>query len=285
MKMKFFLIITFFSLSYSNFIAMNNGARSLAMGNTFIPLKNNSESIFYNPAGIAMNNQFILLGSHQKLYGLKDVYNDMMVISIPTPLLRSGFAIQQTRLLNVYKEQIVYISFASIIRIKNIPIRFGSSIKFSSVKVENYESANDPSNYDLDFGMLTNLTSNLFISYSMQNILQPSFKFISISEKIKSRHRLGLCYEWRNSVNFITDYVFTDMNDGQWNLGSEIWFFDVFAARIGIYNEKLTIGFGLKTNNWLIDTAILSNEKLGSTYRISMGIHIDNLLKRKKIII
>ena len=280
MKMKFLNIIIFFSLGFSNFIGMNTGARSLAMGNTFIPLENNSESIFYNPAGIAMNNQFILLGSHQKLYDLNDLYNDMLVISIPTPLFRTGFAIQQTRLLNVYKEQIVYISFASIVRMKNMPVRFGTSIKFSSVKVKNYESANNPSNYDVDFGFLVDITTNLFFSYSMQNILQPSFKFISISEKIKSRHRVGLCHNWRNSVNFVTDYVFTDINDGEWNLGSEIWFFDVFAARIGMYDEKLTIGFGLKTNNWLIDAAILSNENLGSTYRISMGIQFDKLFKK-----
>ena len=281
MKLKFVHIIIYFSLGYSNFIAMNNGARSLGMGNTFIPLENNSESVFYNPAGIAMNNQLILLGSHQKLYNLNDLYNDMMVISIPTPLFRTGFAIKQTRLLNVYKEQIVYLSFASIVRIKNIPLRFGSSIKFSSVKVQNYESANNPSNYDIDLGFLADITNNLFISYSMQNILQPSFKFISISEKIKSIHRLGLCYNWRKSVNFVTDYVFTDFNDGQWNLGSEIWFFNVFAARIGMYADKLTIGFCLKTNNWSIDADILSNEKLGSTYRISMGIHFDKFFKEK----
>ena len=275
MKFKFVHIVICFSLGYSNFIGMNNGARSLAMGNTFIPLENNSESIFYNPAGIAMNNQLIFLGSHQKLYNLNDLYNDMMVISIPTPLFRTGFAIKQTRLLNVYKEQIVYLSFASIVRMKNIPVRFGSSIKFSSVKVKNYESANNPSNYDIDFGFLADITNNLFISYSMQNILQPSFKFISISEKIKCIHRLGLCYNWRKSVNYVTDYVFTDFIDGQWNLGSEIWFFNVFAARLGMSDDRLTMGFGLKTKNWVIDTAVLSHEELGSTYRVSLGISLD----------
>ena len=38
-----------------------------------------------------------------------------------------------------------------------------------------------------------------------------------------------------------------------------------------MFNEKLTAGFGLKTNYWLIDTAVLAHEQLGSTYRISLG--------------
>ena len=50
-----------------------------------------------------------------------------------------------------------------------------------------------------------------------------------------------------------------------------IWFYDVFAARLGLNDEKLTIGFGIKTKIWLIDAAIVAHEELGSTYRISLG--------------
>ena len=40
-------------------------------------------------------------------------------------------------------------------------------------------------------------------------------------------------------------------------------------------DDRLTMGFGLKTKNWLIDTAVLSHEELGSTYRVSLGISLD----------
>ena len=126
---------------------------------------------------------------------------------------------------------------------------------------------------DLDLGILIDITENLFWGYSIKNLLEPEFKFISISDKLNKIHTMGLCYNWRNSVNFLADYIWTDM-DSQWNLGSEIWFFDVFAARLGMYNERLTAGFGLKTKKWLVDSAILTHKELGSTYRISFGLKV-----------
>ena len=84
---------------------------------------------------------------------------------------------------------------------------------------------------------------------------------------------MGICYNWRNSVNFLMDYVWSSDDSGL-NLGSEIWFYDVFAARIGMFNEKLTVGFGLKTRKWSLDSAVLSHQELGSTYRISFGMNI-----------
>ena len=37
-------------------------------------------------------------------------------------------------------------------------------------------------------------------------------------------------------------------------------------------DENLTIGFGLKTNTWLIDGAVFAHEQLGSSYRMSLGL-------------
>ena len=273
MKIVNLLIILLPTFLFPNFIGMNNGARSIAMGNAFVALSDESSAIFYNPAGLANISRFDLIASRQKLYGISDLYNDMIAISFPTPFLRTGLAVQQIGLDNEYSEQILYFSVAGIIRSENIPIRFGGSVKYESVKVENYQSAKSPANLDLDLGILIDITENLFWGYSIKNLLEPEFKFISISDKLNKIHTMGLCYNWRSSVNFLADYIWTDM-DSQWNLGSEIWFFDVFAARLGMYNERLTAGFGLKTKKWLVDSAILTHKELGSTYRISFGLKV-----------
>ena len=95
---------------YANFIGMNNGARSIAMGNAYVALSDEPTAIFTNPAGLARIDQFYLAGSHQNLYGLSDLYNDMVAISFPTALFRTGIAIQQINLLDIYSEQIFYLS-------------------------------------------------------------------------------------------------------------------------------------------------------------------------------
>ena len=101
--------------------------------------------------------------------------------------------------------------------------------------------------------------------------MEPKFQFISEGDKLVRKHTAGICYNWLNSVNFLADYVWTN-NDSQLNMGSEIWFYDVFAARLGMYNERLTAGFGLKTKSWSLNSAVIAHEQLGSSYRISLGL-------------
>ena len=271
MKRIFFIMIFLPIYLHANFIGMNNGARSLAMGNAFVALSNEPTAIFSNPAGLARIYQYHITASHQNLYGLSDLYNDMVAISFPTPFFRTGIAFQQINLLDTYSEQIFYFSVAGIIRPKNIPIRFGTSFKYESAKVENYENAKNPANFDLDFGILIDLTKNIFLGYSIKHLLEPEFQFISEGDKLEKKSTTGICYNWRNSVNFLADYTLTN-NDYHWNFGSEIWFYNIFAARLGMNNEKLTSGFGLKTENWLIDGAVIAHEQLGSTYRISLSL-------------
>lgn len=271
--MKKIILILFFLpiYSYANFIALNNGARSLSMGNAFVALGNEPATIFSNPAGLAKINSFYFSGSHQNLYGISDLYNDMLAISFPTSIFRTGIGIQQVKLLDAYSEQIIYFSAASIIRIKNIPFRFGGSLKLESANVINYEEAKNPSNFDFDFGILVDFSDNFFFGYSMKYLLEPKFKFISKTDQLKRQMTTGICYNWRNSVNFLADYSWSE-NKSKWNFGSEIWFYDIFAARLGMHDEKLTSGFGLKTNYWIFDVAVMAHQKLGSTYLISIGL-------------
>lgn len=271
MKNLLFLISTLPIFLYANFIGMNNGARSLAMGNAFVALSDEATAIFSNPAGLTRIHQFSLNGSHQNLFGISDLSNNMLAMTIPTPLFRSGIAVQQITLVDTYSEQIVYFSVAGIINPQNIPIRFGTSLKYESAKVKNYENAKSPSNYDLDIGILVDLNENLFLGYSLKNVLEPEFTFISEGDRLEQNHTAGICFNWLNSVNFLADYVWTK-NDSQWNLGSEMWFYEIFASRIGMMDEKLTAGFGLKTNYWALDGAVMAHEQLGSTYRISLGL-------------
>ena len=252
---------------------MNNGARSLAMGNAFVALSGEPTAIFSNPAGLARINQLYITSSYQNIYGLSDLYNGMVAISIPTPLFRTGIAVQHINLLNTYSEKIFYLSFAGIINPKNIPICFGTSLKYESAEVDDDENAKTPNNLDLDLGILVDLTENIFFGSAIKYLLEPEFQFISESDRLERKIITGICYNWRNSANFLVDYVWTN-NNSQWNLGSEMWFYDIFAARLGMSDEKLTAGFGLKSNNWSIEGAVLSHEKLGSTYRISIGMKL-----------
>ena len=269
--MKKLILLTLLStLIYPNFIGLNSGARSLGMGNAFIALSDEATAIFYNPAGLARVNNFSLITSRQNLYGIDGLYTDMIALSIPTRYLRTGVAVQQLNLLDIYSEQIIYLSGAGIIRFKDTPIRFGASLKHESAHIINDKSVDSPSNFDIDLGMIIDFNDDLFLGYSGRYLLEPSFKFISVEEKVSAQHSIGICYNWRGSVNFLADHTFGE-NISKWQFGSEIWFYDVFASRIGMLDDRLTVGFGLKARKWILNGAVLAHEDLGSSYRFSIG--------------
>ena len=53
------------------------------------------------------------------------------------------------------------------------------------------------------------------------------------------------------------------------NLGTEVWFYDVFALRAGMNRDRITAGLGLKADPVRIDVALLSERRIGSLYRLS----------------
>ena len=64
--MRNLLLLTLLStFIYPNFIGLNNGARSLGMGDAFTALSDEPTAIFYNPAGLARANMFLWIGPNQ----------------------------------------------------------------------------------------------------------------------------------------------------------------------------------------------------------------------------
>ena len=270
--MKILILLTTLStILLADFSGMNSGARSLGMGGAYTALANDATAIFHNPAGLARINSINIFSSRQKLYGISNLYSDMIALALPTPYLRTGVAIQQINLVGTYSEKIIYFSSAGIIWTLNRPLRFGFSLKYENAHVKNYDNADSPTNFDFDMGIIYDINKNLFLGYSGKYLAKPEFQFINKKDSIEPVHTIGLCYKWKNSVNFLIDRSIAK-NNTLWHFGTELWFYDVFASRLGMFDENLTIGFGIKSNLWILDIAIVSHEDLGSTYRFSLGI-------------
>jgi hypothetical protein len=252
---------------------MNHGARARSMGNAYIALADEPTAIFFNPAGLSKTDQIMMKSSVQNIYGITDLYTAMAACSAPIPYARVGFAWTQVSLLDEYTEQVFYLSAASILRPLGIPVRFGTSIKALRVETMNYAGTDNPSNFDLIVGMMIDAGKDLSLAFTANNILTPDFKILTESEETEREFKTGVCYNWRKSVNFVADYVW-NAEESFWNLGGEMWFYDVFAARLGMNDDKLTTGFGVKHRYFTIDGALLSHTSLGSTYRVSVGVKL-----------
>ncbi len=254
-----------------NFIGMNWGARPMALGEAYVGLANDPSAVFWNPAGLSYVSRYSVLASHQNLYGVDDLYNEMVAVSIPLKFVHLGVGWTQINLLHEYSEQVIALSAASILWYKHIPIRFGLSLDNYSVRVSGYDDAKNTSTFDVDAGLITTPLKNFSLGFVARNLFERSVTMVSESEKIKRNFAIGAHYQWRDVVNFLLDYNW-DNDESSLHFGWEIWFFDVFAPRMGLNRDYLTIGFGIKAKNWTLDGAVYSHEELGSTYRLSFGV-------------
>jgi hypothetical protein len=279
-KWIFMLVFALPCFLAADFTGMNWGARPMAMGNAYLSLADDPPAMFWNPARMAVIEQLSISASHETLYGISDFSNQTVAIGFPLPFVKMGIGWTQINLKDVYTERIAYLSASSIIWLHKTPLRFGMNVKHYYAKVHNYTDADSPSNLDFDLGIDTNLAKNLTAGFVVRNLFEPEFQFIQQADKVEREMAFGVAYRWLNSVHFACDYVASD-SQSEWNIGGEMWFFNVFAPRIGMSGEDFTAGFGLKGNNWQLDGAALSQEALGSTYRLTFMWKFD-LLKRAK---
>lgn len=268
-KFLFVIILTIPIMIFADFSSTNYDAKSMAMGNAFTAMAKGPTAVFINPAGMGKSSKISLLLSHQNIFGISGLYNESAAFTMPLPFSRIGIGYNELILLKEYYEQTFNLSASSIIRIKNIPLYFGISGKIYHSWI-NYTGASSPMKFDMDMGLLSQINKSFSLGFTAKNLMQPEISFLDNYDKIKSKYTLGILYNWKRILNFTADYL---LDKKQFNMGSELWFFDVFATRIGMNGEYLTAGFGIKTKKWEIDTAVLSHNELGSNYQISMTIN------------
>ncbi|MCD4817522.1 MAG: hypothetical protein K8S23_02395 [Candidatus Cloacimonetes bacterium] len=271
----FLLIISSYFLLIADFTELNWGARGMALGNAYCSLSDEPTTIFWNCAGMGKISHISLAVSHQNMYGINNFYNEMVAVVIPLQYVKIGLGYTQMNLWDVYSEQITYLSVSSIIWYRKIPLRFGVSGKHYLAQVKDYAEADSPQNFDCDISFDTNFSKNFTFSFITRNLLESSYKFINVAENINREYILSAAYKWEKGVNFTCDYIKNEQN--LVNLGIEMWFYKVFAPRIGLRNGAFTTGFGLKHKQWQFDGAIFPQEELGSTYRLALIWKFGNL--------
>ncbi len=268
------LMVLFPQQAHADFKGMNHGARAYALGNAYTALSDDPTALFWNPAGLTRVKQYSFTMSHQNLYGISGLNSEMIALAMPLPYIRTGFAWTQVCLDGEYYEDVFHLGGASIVWLGDVPVRFGATLKYSRVSVPGYADAKEVSKADLDLGMQVQPVKSLTFSLVTRNILRPEFKLVEEGDKLDRQYVAGACYSWKDIVNFLADYQW-EGGDSQLNLGCEMWFYNVFAPRIGLSGENLTAGFGLKSSWWSLDGAVYQHNELGSTYRLTFGLRFD----------
>jgi hypothetical protein len=270
---------------YAGFVHMEEGARAAGMGGAFTAVADDATGIFWNPAGGAFTQGIKLTGMRTSLYSMSEVSEDCMSVSYGGwKKAGFGFGWARSGVEDLYSENTIVIGGGR--RFLSEKIALGSALRIYRVSAPGYAYYNDPNfkendtGYGLDLGFLYR-SSNWTVGAVLRNIGEPELNLISTSEEsdpIYSELRLGASYTIRG-VMLVSGEIRRPQEapsyyDGRtsYYLGTEIWFFDVFALRTGLHRNAATAGLGL-TIDWLtLDAAMMSGRRPGNKYKLSVSL-------------
>jgi hypothetical protein len=270
---------------WAGFVHMEEGARATAMGGAFSAVADDATAIFWNPAGDAFAEGVKLTGMRTHLYDMSEVSEDCVAVSYGGwNRVGFGFGWARSGVQDIYSENTF--AMGGGCRLFSDDLAFGSALRIYRVAAPGYDYYNDPNfkesdtGYALDLGFLYR-ADKWSLAGSYRNIGQPELKLISTSEEsdpIYAELRLGASYTIRDVMlvsgeirrpQEVPSYYDSKIS---YYLGTEIWFFDVFALRTGLHRNSATAGLGL-TIDWLtIDAAMMSGRRPGNKYRLSLSL-------------
>jgi hypothetical protein len=230
LKKKFKPIIIAFSLigiyninAHSIFEDMGVGARVPGMGNAFVAVADDVNSVYYNPSGLGNLERPKVMASHAILYsGLSDGSDlgiSNMAFALPLQGNRGtvGFLWNKFSLAGLYNEETIHISYGYKFSKTSLLRKFalGSSLKYLSHSFTKTDDAYNPMNginaaggvdtvllgensksaLDLDIGLLYTLTKKYTIGIAIKGLLGPNMAFSSDTDKLPMKTRIGISHK------------------------------------------------------------------------------------------
>jgi len=304
-----FLILTFnfkLALLHSAFVDLGTGARPLGMGNAFVAVADDANTVLYNPAGLAQLKREEATLTYSQLYvGIDGLSSGFASYVRPINRKYGSFGIGWYNFTtkDLYNENTILLSYGYQI-LSQQPILFGGlNLKYLAKEYKTNEwtavnpvfaSGTTADGYSIDLGLLCKVNKMLSLGLSIENINQPDISLQS-TDKVPMSYRVGAAYKLKElgPVNSLT-ITLEDANISKTNTiraGAEGWFMEnTLAARLGFSNRDISLGAGyvfkIKDSDGQLDYAFISPlnfiDSVSGTHRISLGLKFGELLEESE---
>lgn len=271
------ILILSFRISYSQFELLDVGAKPISMGGAFTSLANNSNAVYYNPAGISqLPFREVSIFYSPAPFGLKELANGSVNFVEPTKFGAFGLS-AKTYGFELYKEITATLTYANNY---NRKIYYGANINYYNLKIQNYGSA---SAVGIDIGAMAYLTDFLRWGFSAFNLNRPSIG--TQKDKLPQVYRTGLSIQPRTDLNFVLDVEKDTRYTASVKAGIEYTLYDMINLRAGIGTEptKFSGGVGFCYSLFEVDYGFYNHQDLGLTHQGTITINFGGEKGRKMI--
>jgi len=278
-SLKFIIVLLFvsFRLNYAQFELIDIGAKPISLGGAFTSLANNSNAVYFNPAGISqIPFREVSVFYSPAPFGLKELANGSVNYVEPTKFGSFGLS-AKTYGFELYKEITVTATYSNNYKKK---IFYGANINYYNLKIQNYGSA---STFGIDIGGLAYLTDFLRWGFAAFNLNRP--KIGTQDDKLPQVYRTGVSIQPRKELNFVLDVEKDTRYTASLKAGIEYSLYDMIDLRAGIGTEptKFSGGVGLYYSIFEIDYGFYNHQDLGLTHQGTITINFGGTKNREII--
>ena len=289
--MKYFIYVVFlqaiFCQNFSNFSF--TGAKSMGMAGAVVSNINDSESVFYNPSGLVLSDDYSVILGTTMLYDLNFLKHQFLSISFPNQVAisfqqlstdsKGMFSNGGSSISNLSNEQLISFSQGfNLLNDANSTLSIGYN---NNALVFNQAGSAGPSGdgtdglpssksstLGIDIGIHSSLRNKISFGAFMKNINNPTIKRGSSQSHFPRRMDIGITYKPFNSLH--TTFAFERLlgeSKTSFRFGAEYGVTNTFTIRSGIQMNPNRLGLGLSynMNNIELSYALLTHSILSNS--------------------
>jgi hypothetical protein len=299
--MKYFIYLVFlqaiFCQNFSNFSF--TGAKSMGMAGAVVSNIDDSESIFYNPSGLVLSDNYSVILGTTMLYDLNFLKHQFLSISFPNQVAisfqqlstdsKGMFSNGGSSISNLSNEQLISFSQGfNLLNDANSTLSIGYNI---NALVFNQTGSAGPSGdgtdglpssksstLGIDIGIHSSLRNKISFGAFMKNINNPTIKKGSSQSHFPRRMDIGITYKPFNSLH--TTFAFERLlgeSKTSFRFGTEYAVTNNFTLRSGIQMNPNRLGLGLSynINNIELSYALLTHSILSNSNVITIKVDFE----------
>ena len=279
-----FLVVCSFAfpqLHYASDLEWGYGARALGMGRSFVALGNDASGLFWNPAGVmklqSMQGMFqmsMLYQSYSSMYGAFAIpgVDDAYGIEF---IMFGGSDIEGRDIYNQFTGMVQDSKMAfGATYSKRIMKDFYMALK-GKFYMRSLGEAGDMAVAG-DVSMIYNISDRFSAGINLMNVF--GMVLGTTSDKLTPQAMFGLGYKEQNML-FALD---ARDNFNEWHFGVEYEPVKNIPLRIGVNNDEISFGGGVKLGIMDADVAYIMNElssKIAFSVNLNFGKSMDDMTK------
>ncbi len=282
-RCEFILIIFIWGLLWTHINAQEGekvffGTRPMAMGETFVALADDGNTIYWNPAGLPGLRRQEFTFSYGNLFGL-DLKSSYAGYVYP---IRDEWAIGVDWAFMGYDDQELGYAWNHInlglgyAPFKSFALGINGNMVTQGISYDG-TTFGKGSGFGMDFGLLWKPFNSLQLGLAGYNVVNVNITYENGRQENlgKTQYRIGAAWKPKDGISLAADL------DERWHVGFEYWFPAGLAVRGGLQRnwqktfgtEPLiySVGAGLKYKSLRVDYAFENHPDLFPTHRLSLS--------------